>query len=115
MSPIKDRGLLRPPSPARRRFLSRTALSGLAAGLAPQLLRAEPGPSALRALAPAPDEPDAAAFAEARRHFLIPEGVAYGNTGTLGACPREVIDALTAGLQRNESQLADWPYEHPDG
>jgi kynureninase len=42
----------------------------------------------------------AAVFKAARAQFLIPDGVAYCNTGTLGASPREVVDALTAGLRR---------------
>ena len=58
---------------------------------------------------------DAAMFAAAREQFLIPAGVAYCNTGTLGASPREVVDALTEGVHRNEAELADWPYEQPDG
>jgi isopenicillin-N epimerase len=58
---------------------------------------------------------DAAVFAAAREHFLIPEGVAYCNTGTLGASPREVVYALTEGIRRLETGLADWPYEQPDG
>jgi selenocysteine lyase/cysteine desulfurase len=58
---------------------------------------------------------DAAFFASLRDHFLVPPGVAYCNTGTLGASPREVIDALTAGVRTLESELADWPYEKPDG
>ena len=58
---------------------------------------------------------DAAVFAAAREHFLIPAGVAYCNTGTLGASPREVVDALTEGIRRLETDLAAWPYERPDG
>jgi len=58
---------------------------------------------------------DAAMFAAAREQFFIPAGVAYCNTGTLGASPREVVDALTEGVHRNEAELADWPYEQPDG
>jgi selenocysteine lyase/cysteine desulfurase len=58
---------------------------------------------------------DAAVFAAARAHFLIPAGVAYCNTGTLGASPREVVDALTEGIRRIETDLAAWPYEQPDG
>jgi selenocysteine lyase/cysteine desulfurase len=54
-------------------------------------------------------------FAAAREHFLIPAGVAYCNTGTLGASPREVVDALTEGIRRIETDLAAWPYEQPDG
>jgi selenocysteine lyase/cysteine desulfurase len=58
---------------------------------------------------------DAAVFTAAREQFLIPAGVAYCNTGTLGASPREVVDALTEGIRRIETDLAAWPYEHPDG
>ena len=64
---------------------------------------------------PPQDASDAAVFAEARKHFLIPEGVAYGNTGTLGASPREVVDALVEGTRRLEIELADWPYFQADG
>ena len=76
---------------------------------------------AVKALAEvAPFTPDAkaddtAVFAAARKHFLIPEGVAYCNTGTLGASPREVVDALAEGIRRIETDLAAWPYEQPDG
>ena len=58
---------------------------------------------------------DAAVFAAAREHFLVPAGVAYCNTGTLGASPREVVDALTEGARRIEADLAAWPYEQADG
>ncbi len=64
---------------------------------------------------PQPQAGDDAVFAEARKHFLIPAGVAYCNTGTLGASPREVVDALTQGIRRIETELAQWPYEQADG
>jgi isopenicillin-N epimerase len=80
-------------------------------GVAPRIA-AEPPPPPFSTRA---DDHDDVVFAEARRHFSIPEGVAYGNTGTLGASPREVVDALTAGLRRLEAELADWPYERPEG
>lgn len=67
------------------------------------------------AFVPDPQADDAAIFAAARKHFLIPEGVAYGNTGTLGASPVEVVDALTEGIRRLEINLATWAYEQPDG
>ncbi len=95
----------------RRSFLSAFAVPGLLLGPAP----------ALQALArAAPFEPDAdagdeAVFGAVREHFLIPEGIAYCNTGTLGASPREVVDALTDGIRRLETDLAAWPYEQPDG
>jgi selenocysteine lyase/cysteine desulfurase len=77
-----------------------------------------PAIEALAGAAPfAPDAhaDDAAVFAAARAQFLIPAGVAYCNTGTLGASPREVVEALTAGIRRIETDLAAWPYEQPDG
>jgi selenocysteine lyase/cysteine desulfurase len=94
----------------RRRFLSHLAVPGLLVGAAPTL-------EALARVVPftPPQGDDAAVFAEARKHFLIPAGVAYCNTGTLGASPREVVDALTQGIRRLETELADWPYEQADG
>ena len=92
---------------SRRAFLSRLTATGVAAGVAPALLRAQP---ARRGEAPAD-----ALFAEARTHFLIPPGVAYCNTGTLGASPREVVEALADAQRYIERSLADWPYEHPEG
>lgn len=95
----------------RRSFLSSFAIPGLLLGAAP----------AVQALArAAPFMPDAAAedatvFAEARKHFLIPAGIAYCNTGTLGASPREVVDALSDAIRRLETDLAAWPYEQPAG
>jgi isopenicillin-N epimerase len=91
--------------PSRRTFLARVAAAGVTASLLPR--------SASAAL-PASDD-DAAFFADLRRQFLIPEGVAYCNTGTLGASPRAVVDALGDGARRLESELADWPYEKSDG
>jgi selenocysteine lyase/cysteine desulfurase len=91
----------------RRRFLAQLALPGLAAGLAP-------GACSRRGGEPAGGS-DADRFAEARRHFLFPPDVAYFNTGTLGASPREVVDAITGGLRRLESDLASWDYARQDG
>jgi isopenicillin-N epimerase len=64
---------------------------------------------------PSAADPDEKLFAEARKHFLIPAGVVYCNTGTLGASPREVVDALVNGTRGLETRLAAWPYEHPEG
>ncbi|MCP5110352.1 MAG: aminotransferase class V-fold PLP-dependent enzyme [bacterium] len=69
----------------------------------------------LAAFAPAPNDSDEAVFAAARRQFLFPEDVTYCNTGTLGASPREVMDALTGGLERLERELPDWSYYQSDG
>lgn len=96
---------------SRRAFLRHLAVPGLAVTASPlleTLVHEAP-------FAPGPQADDAGVFAEARRRFLIPPGVAYCNTGTLGASPREVVDALTTGIRRIETELADWPYEQADG
>ena len=95
----------------RRNFLAGLAVPGLMLGMAPAA-------RTLGNVAPfTPDAraDDAAVFASARAHFLIPAGVAYCNTGTLGASPREVVDAVTDGIRRLETHLAAWPYEKPEG
>jgi selenocysteine lyase/cysteine desulfurase len=93
----------------RRAFLAALAAPGVARIGSPPASTA----TARTAGPPAPD--DAAVFAEARRHFLIPEHVTYGNTGTLGASPREVVDAVALGTRRIEAALAEWPYFEADG
>ena len=45
-----------------------------------------------------------------RWQFLIPEGVAYCNTGTLGASPRCVVDAVTEHLRYVEESMALWDF-----
>lgn len=45
-----------------------------------------------------------------RWQFLIPEGQAYFNTGTLGASPRVVVEAVTDHLRYVEESLALWDY-----
>jgi selenocysteine lyase/cysteine desulfurase len=94
----------------RRAFLSTCGAAPFAAGLLPDVASA-----AARRFEPQEGAADAAVFAEARRHFLIPEGIGYCNTGTLGASPREVVDAQVKGIARIESELADWPYERAEG
>jgi len=96
---------------SRRRFLSTLAVPGVVLGVAP----AARALSRFAPFTPDAQADDAAMFAEARTHFLIPAGVAYCNTGTLGASPREVVDALTTGIRCLETELADWPYEQADG
>jgi isopenicillin-N epimerase len=104
----------------RRGFLTRLGGSAVAVGVAPSALNllavfpalaATPG-SVFR---PGVAETDAAVFAEARKHFLIPKGVTYCNTGTLGASPREVVDALANGTRALETRLAAWAYTQPEG
>jgi selenocysteine lyase/cysteine desulfurase len=95
----------------RRRFLSTLAAPGLMIGAAP----AANALSRSGEFVPDGQADDAAVFAAAREHFLIPAGAAYCNTGTLGASPREVVEALTEGIRRIETDLAAWPYEQADG
>ena len=95
----------------RRGFLTRVAGSALVVGAASpalDLLAAFPEPAATpgSVFRPGFAESDAAVFAEARKHFLIPKGVTYCNTGTLGASPREVVDALVNGTRALETRLA---------
>jgi selenocysteine lyase/cysteine desulfurase len=96
---------------SRRQFLSTLAVPGALMGVAPALQAVSP----LTPFAPDAQADDASVFSEARKHFLIPEGVAYCNTGTLGASPREVVEALADGTRRLEATLANWPYEQADG
>lgn len=87
----------------RRAFLGTLGLASLAARSGTAALPQSSGAS------------DDAVFAEARRHFLFPADVTYCNTGTLGASPREVVDALAEGTRRLERELPDWPYFQADG
>ncbi len=112
----------------RRRFLQVMGGAGLSLGVG------LPGGRALGPLAPAPLSgsqlprggapdpfepdprlPDPEFFRRVRREFLFPEEIAYCNTGTLGACPREVVETLVASLTEIESDLPEWPYFEADG
>jgi isopenicillin-N epimerase len=104
----------------RRGFLSRLGASAAVVGAASpslDLLAMFSAPAATPGSVFLPEAmaPDAAVFAEARKHFLIPKGVVYCNTGTLGASPREVVDALVNGTRALETRLAAWAYDHPEG
>ena len=99
------------PGMKRRDFLSGVGAAGLLAGVPSAL---DPA-SKLGLFEASATDPDETVFAAARKHFLIPAGVAYCNTGTLGASPVEVITALAEGNRKVERALADWPYEKADG
>lgn len=96
----------------RRQFLTTGGAGLLTAGL----LQAE---SALAdnhsPLKVAPGESDAALFARARECFLFPTDVTYCNTGTLGACPVDVMNVYVDGLRQLEEDLPEWPYFEADG
>ena len=96
----------------RRRFLVSGGAGVLAAGL--------PSASATAAEAHAkfkakPGESDAALFARARERFLFPTDITYCNTGTLGACPVDVMNVYVDGLRQLEEDLPEWPYFQADG
>lgn len=96
----------------RRRFLAAGGAGLIAAGLSSGAEAADdvPGP-----IMPRADESDAELFARVRERFLFPTDFTYGNTGTLGACPRDVMDAHLSGLEKLERELPDWPYFQSDG
>lgn len=95
----------------RRRFLSAGAAGLLATGFATRTSAFED----CGEFTPRPDDPDATVFEAARRRFLFPTDVTYGNTGTLGACPCDVMEAYVNGLETLERELPDWPYFQADG
>lgn len=64
---------------------------------------------------PQADDTDAAVFAAARRELMFSPDITYCNTGTLGAMPRDVLNAQVDGLTRLEAELPDWPYYTPIG
>lgn len=52
-----------------------------------------------------------------RKQFLIPPGEAYFNTGTLGACPRQVLDAVINSMRDVEQTMIthyDYRPEHAE-
>src|SRR5262245_15855972 len=88
--------------PSRRSFL----------GLGGAMALGGCGPRALPQAVSAPVRADSS-WQEIRRHFLIPEGYVYCNTGTLGACPREVLDAFVGYTTKLEESLVRFDY-HDD-
>lgn len=96
----------------RRGFLSLSSSALLLAASYPVLARESENRSHFT---PDPDQPDAELFAAARRELLFSPDVTYCNTGTLGAMPRDVINAQTEGLKKLEAELPDWPYYTPVG
>lgn len=95
----------------RRRFLE----TGVAAT---SVLAARRASGATQAAPPAPPytlENLSTVVDSWRGDFLFPRGVTYCNTGTLGASPKVVVDAVTRALEKNERELPDWPYFQADG
>ena len=89
----------------REAFRSMFALSG--AWAAARGLEAHPLPG----LQTEPEqEDDESYWARLRWQFLIPRDQAYFNTGTLGASPRPVVEAVREHLLFVEESLAEWDY-----
>lgn len=63
---------------------------------------------------PAPNDPNY--WVWIRKQFTIPAGEAYFNTGTVGACPRQVQDAVANSMRDMERTIAHYDYhgEHPE-
>jgi len=100
----------------RRSFLTQIALGGAAMGFLPPTAWARQFPSLdIPLFRVASTDTDEHVFEAARREFLFPVDVTYGNTGTLGASPREVVATLTRATERTERELPDWPYFQADG
>lgn len=101
----------------RRRVITGGAATGLAIGLSNGLSDTSRAATRtpLPAFNPKPTDPDANVFAAARERFLFSPDVTYCNTGTLGASPRDVMDAFLGGLEELERELPDWPYFQTDG
>jgi selenocysteine lyase/cysteine desulfurase len=51
-----------------------------------------------------------------RQQFSFPPDEAYFNTGTLGACPRPVLEAVVKSMREMEKTIAHYDYrpEHPE-
>jgi selenocysteine lyase/cysteine desulfurase len=96
----------------RRSFLTTLASLPLVAGATAPARAAGP---AAQAGAQTGSGADADIFAAARRQFLMPVDVTYCNTGTLGATPRPVVEAMNRGVETLERDLPDWPYFQADG
>ena len=84
-----------------RRSFVRSVLAGSTAVAAS---RAAAGPPAL--LAQEAFQDGESYWLHLRWQFLIPEDQAYFNTGTLGASPRVVVDAVAEHLRYVEESLA---------
>ena len=96
----------------RRQLLKGAAATLFATGLYSERSYSKSAQGLFR---PNANDPDGVVFAEARKQFLFPTEITYGNTGTLGACPRDVMDAYLPGLEELEQELPDWPYFQADG
>ncbi|HUD48054.1 MAG TPA: aminotransferase class V-fold PLP-dependent enzyme [Candidatus Baltobacteraceae bacterium] len=63
-----------------------------------------------------PSEDDPGYWSWIRQQFSIPPDEAYFNTGTLGACPRPVMDVVVESMRATEATIAQYDYrsEHTE-
>jgi isopenicillin-N epimerase len=99
-------------SPDRRTFLA-----GSAAAAAAALVSGRAAAALAHAGHPHPVPPAGALppefWHELRTQFLIPRDEAFFNTGTLGASPRRVLDAVVAHMTHVDRNISHWDYK-PD-
>jgi selenocysteine lyase/cysteine desulfurase len=100
----------------RRRFVRSIAALGLLplAQASSNASETNQSPTA-NAARPWPHD-DAGYWPWIRQQFCIPQDEAYFNTGTLGACPRVVLDAVVDSMQETERTIAEYDYrsEHTE-
>src|SRR5580704_17069117 len=83
----------------RRSFLRSASTSAFAVPLLARRGMAAP---------PAPDDPQY--WSKIREQFLLAPDKVFFNTGTIGAMPRVVVEAVSAHLRKMATDIADWDY-----
>jgi hypothetical protein len=96
-------------TPGRRTFLSQAATVALIAGVG-SLDRVAIASQQGERFAPNARDSDAMVFAAARRELSFSPSITFCNTGTFGASPREVTDAVVNGYRAIERDLPAWNY-----
>jgi selenocysteine lyase/cysteine desulfurase len=101
----------------RRSFVRRMTVLGLwPLTQAPGLASQPPDAPGAGGAPPWAGEDDPGYWSWVRQQFSIPLDEAYFNTGTLGACPRQVLDAVLESMRQMEKTIAHYDYrpEHPE-
>ena len=98
-------------SSTRRSFLKALSVSPLAVPFLSGESALRPSASAVPRF-PALDDP--AFWKKIRGQFLLAEGKAFFNTGTHGAMPRVVVEAVHSHLLKCAAEIADWDYRGAD-
>jgi selenocysteine lyase/cysteine desulfurase len=94
----------------RRGFLE--GLGGVAAAALLPSCREEPE---RRRDAGAPARPPQSEWERIRGEFLYPDDIGYFNTGTLGATPRPVVEAVAKHMAENEAFIPSWDFRDAEG